>query len=364
MPPGLAGGPVTSKERRVGRVKVFVSGRHARRMPISYPALAPLFENRIERVAHPSEADMYVFAHGLDIRDCDPDVVTDWRARGRPVVLLSEEPFWDTIWNRRPLQRHRWFETRFGVLPVVQLNHQTSDIFDFAAIPYYLLTNHRFANAYAFHFGRNARVGPSEWRERFAARPIDVTFMFERRPEAFHSVSWPEGGLHGLCAWRTGLATAIKDRVVERLGRSWNNGISRFALADWHLDKLVRMADRARAFGAIENTHQRNYITEKFFDAFAIGSMPLYFADPAHRIHDFGLPRESWLNLDGLSVEDAADRVARQEWPPEFFEAYAEAQTMLADRFHDLRLWIEERHRLARATLAEFETVLVDRAAS
>jgi len=339
-------------------IRIFKSGAHAHRTPLSYPALAPLFADFVELVDSPAQADMYLFAHSLDVQDTSRELVEDWRQRRRPVVILSEEPFWDTIWGRRPLARERVLETRFGALPVIQLNHHTSDVFRFDRIPYYLLTDHRFATAYAARFDRNARLRPAEWRARFAARGVDVTFMFERRPEPHHAVRWPEGDIIGLCAWRTELAEACRAGTVERLGQSWQGGRTRFELDNWHLDKLTRLDGRSRIVAAIENTHQPGYITEKLFDAFACGAVPLYHASPGHRIHAFGLPEEAWINLHGLSPEQAAARVGDQQWTDAVFEAFAEAQARLARLFRDTGLWVAERRRLAGALRAELTGLL------
>lgn len=342
----------------MARIRIFSTGRHAHRMPVSYLALAPLLDGVVEHVARPAEADLYLFAHSLDVEDAPEAMVADWRVRRRPVVLLSEEPFWDTIWGRRPMCRRRSVETAFGALPLVQVNHQTSAVFAFDTIPYYLLTNHRFANTYTARFARNARLSPAEWRDSFAARSVEVSFMFERRPEPFHSVHWPEGALQGLCAWRTSLAEACTGDGVERLGQSWQGGPSRFELTNWYRDKMTRMDGRARLVGAIENTHQPQYITEKLFDAFANGGLPLYFAGPGHRLHDFGLPEAAWLNLHGMTPEAAAERVAGLRWTAEIFEAYALAQHRLAARFGDPEAWVGERDRLAQSLALELETIL------
>ncbi|MDK3020927.1 hypothetical protein QO033_24895 [Pseudodonghicola sp. IC7] len=327
-------------------------------MPLSYRALQPLFAATVESVARPDQADLYLFAHSLDVEQAPRALVEDWRRRRRPVVILSEEPFWDTIWGRRPLARQRWIDTGYGRLPVIQINHQTSAVFAFDRIPYYLLTNHRFASTYAARFARNAERSAADWRALFEARQIDLSFMFERRPEPHHAVAWPEAGLRGLCSWRTELAEACTVGRVERLGRSWQGGPSRFELENWYLDKMIRMDGRARIVGAIENTHQPQYITEKIFDAFANGALPLYVAGPGHRLREFGLPEPSWLNLWGLSPAGAADRIAGQRWTRELFEAYAEAQHRLAALFCDPALWVAERTRLADALQRELQAVL------
>ena len=339
-------------------IRIFRTGAHAHRTPLSYPALAPLFEGIVQPVARPDEADLYLFAHSLDVEDAPRALVEDWRQRRRPVVILSEEPFWDTIWGRRPTTRRRVIDTAWGALPVVQLNHATSGIFAFDRIPYYLLTDHRFANTYAARFARNAARAPEDWQAGFAARAVDVAFMFERRPEPHHALRWPEADIAGLCSWRTELAEACSAGTVERLGRSWQGGPSRFELENWHLDKMIRLDGRARCLAGIENTHHPAYVTEKIFDAFACGSLPLYAASPGHRIHGFGLPEGSWLNLWGLAPADAAARIEDLAWDRARFETFAEAQRVLAGLFGDPRIWVAERARLARALQAELTAVL------
>lgn len=344
-------------------IKIFKHGAHAQRTPLSYPALEPLFADIIELVDQPEQADLYVFAHSLDIAAAPRPLVEDWRIRRRPVALLSEEPFWDTIWGRRPLDRDRVIDTPHGPLPVIQINHHTSSVFRFDRIPYYLLTNHRFANTYAARFSRNAQLGPSDWQARFASRRADLIFMFERRPEPFHNMRWPQGEIIGLCAWRTDLAEACKTGKVERLGASWQGGPTRFELDDWYLDKMARLDGQTRLLAAFENTHQPDYITEKIFDAFACGALPLYFASPLHRIHGFSLPETSWINLHDLSIPDAVERIEKITFTPELFEAYTEAQQRLAALFCDADAWLSERQRLRRALKQEL-TLLLDTAAT
>ncbi len=343
-------------------IRVFKSGRHAHRTPLSYAALAPLFQADITLVDRPARADIYLFAHSLDVQDAPEDLVADWRARRRPVVILSEEPFWDTIWGRQPLARQIHVDTAFGTLPVIQLNHHTCNIFRFERIPYYLLTHHRFAAAYRWRFRRNAARSVADWRADFARREVDLTFMFERRPEPHHDVRWPGGGIIGLCAWRTELANACAGRstggVVERLGQSWQGGPVRQDLADWHMDKITRLDGRARAIGALENTHQPDYITEKFFDAFACGARPLYFAAPDHRVHDLGLPGAAWRNLYGLEPDAAAGLVMGDSRPgADFLDAWHLAQTRLAALFDDTGLMVRERERLKRAVVQELQVI-------
>jgi hypothetical protein len=345
-------------------IRVFKSGAHSNRTPLSYPALLPLFEGDLTLVDSPEQADLYVFAHSLDIFDAPRDLIDDWRRRQCPIVLLSEEPFWETIWARQPLAKYRLLASRWGPLPVHQVTHQTSDVFRFDRIPYYLLTNHRFAYAYAARFSRNAALSPAEWAERLRVAASDLTFVFERRPEPHHSLTWLEGDLIGLCAWRTEVAETTCRGRIKRLGHSWAADMpARQMLHDWHLDKLTTLDGQTRVMAAFENTHQPQYITEKIFDAFACGAVPAYFATPRHRIHDFELPSESWINLAGFKPEVAAERLDQIDWADPIFlrttcTAYAEAQRGLAELFTSVTIWQKERSRLAKALPAALAQIL------
>ena len=183
-------------------IRVYLSGRHSDRSPLSYPTLAPLFSSQIQMLSQPDGADVLMFSHNLDVEGMSQATYTYWNATKSPIVLLSEEPFWDTIWGKKPLHRDRKLTTPFGQVHVTQLNHHTSDIFNFDKIPYYLLTNLRFASAYAHRFRRNAAKRANDWQQDFAAYPVDVSFMAERRRESYHNVQFKKGGIIGLCAWR------------------------------------------------------------------------------------------------------------------------------------------------------------------
>lgn len=332
-------------------IRIYVTGRHAHRSPLSYPALGQLFVNDFQQVTDPADADLYVFAHISDIQEAPQNMIEDWRRRRRPVLLLSEEPFWDTIWGGQPLDPMLHVDTTFGTLPVHQLNHHTSNIFDFEHLPYYLLTNHRFANAYQYRFARNAARSLSDWQEALSRCPVDISFMFERRPESYHGVHWPQGDIIGLCAWRTELAQACQAPRIERLGHSWSKGQNRLTLTtDWHLDKLMRLDGRARLICAIENTHQPTYITEKFFDAFACGAVPVYFASAGHRLRGMGLPIESWVNLHGKSPQEAVQYIKDWLMHPASDQARSmqAAQATCLEIFKDPAIWQHERIQLRK----------------
>lgn len=343
-------------------IRIHLSGPHADRLPLSYPALAPLFTPHIRLLPGPDSADLLLFSHRLDIEAMSAAVYEHWRARDCPIVLLSEEPFWDTIWGKKPLQKTRNLTTKFGAVPVTQLNHHTSDIFNFDRIPYYLLTDLRFASAYAYRFRRNSNKRAADWQADFATYPVDTSFMAVRRDESYHNVRHNRGDIIGLCAWRSELALACKSGVIERLGqswdRSWNQGRGRFDLRDWHLDKLTKQDQRSQLFSALENTHQPNYLSEKLFDAFALGSRPFYFASSGHRAHDLGLPAEAWINLYDLPVAEAAQRLEAAPFDTAFFTAYVEAQQQLECLFTDTNIFMAERERLQTAVVRALTAIV------
>lgn len=337
-------------------IAVHLAGPHAIRSPLSYPALQPLWAGRLALESDPEKADLLVFAHFWDLAAAPLPLIEAWRRRRQRVLVLSEEPFWDSLWSPDPLARELVAETALGALPVVQLNHQTSRLFDFDRIPYVLLTDPACAARYARLFARNAAVPEAEWPARFAARPLAAAFMAEKRVEPFHDVAFPAADLIGLCRWRTRLALAMPGRV-ERSGIGWTPGPSRFELDDWHGDKIARLDGRARIVSAVENTHHPAYLTEKLFDAFACAARPAYWASPRHRIARLGLPAEAWVNLHGLAPDAAAAHLAGLDHGRAFAAAFRAAQATLAALFGDPAILAAERQRLAAALLAEIEAL-------
>lgn len=339
---------------RIGSALLQVAriGRHARRMPLSYPDLAPLWQDRVALTDDAACADLVLLAHPVDLMDLTrPEAAALDR---RTCALFSEEPFWDTLFSPDPLARRVVLRAaHLGGLAVHQVNHHRSAVFDFDRIPYFLLTEHRYAESYARLFSRNAALSAQDWLAAFANRPMQAAFMAERRPEAFHDLRLPGGDVTGLCAWRTRLAEAYRTGRVERLGASWHGGPTRFDLPDWHGDKIERLDGQTRFLSAVENTHQPAYLSEKLFDAFACGARPLYVASPWHRVHDLGLPAEAWVNLWGLDSAAAPVVIDAAAWDGGFAAAYAAAQASLAALFTDPAILAAERARLGAAVWDE-----------
>lgn len=337
--------------------RVYITGAHQHRQPFAYAALAPLWEGQIDLTTDPKDADLISIAHPHNLGDMT-EAAAGKVAQGTPTALISEEPFWDTLFSPDPLAHMVVLHAaHLGSAQVHQVNHHRSPIFDFARIPYFLLTDPGYIQRYGALFHRNAQLTAEDWAHAFANRPHDITFMAERRPEAFHDIDLPSGDITGLCAWRTRLAIGCITGRVQRLGASWGHGASRFDLSDWHSDKLAGLDGQTRILSGVENTHQPTYLSEKLFDAFACGARPIYYASPGHRVHDLahdiGLPSEAWINLWGQNSDAAPEAIDAAPWDAAFYSAYAQAQSALAALFTDAQAVASERARLGHALIAE-----------
>lgn len=354
-------GPDPAEALRV--IKIHAAGPRRHLQPLAYPALASLFTGTLDLVAEQAAADIIVFAHPRDLHNARSEMSGLLAARPQTrIVLLSEEPFWDTVGMIAPFQRYQSLKTPQGPLPFTFLNHHTSRLYDFAQIPYFLLTEPHFIARYAVRFRRNRGWSAADWALHFAETPLQAAFMAERRVSESLDVRFDQWDIAGLSLWRTQLAEAYRPApfqpgAVLRAGKGWAEGSAdRLALEDWHLDKLTVLDRKSRFVSAVENTHQSNYVSEKIFDAFAVGAVPLYFAAPGHHIHRI-LPA-GWLNLYGTTPQEACQRINELAFDDRFLREYAAIQATLADRFTTPALLAAERERLRGAVLAELHSVL------
>ena len=354
MQPALSAAPQAPAITRAAPLRIASLGPHAHRSPFGHAALAPLWEGAVTLTDDPGTADLILFAHPQD----PAHLPVPLPSRRIPVALLSEEPFWDTLFSPDPLARRIFLPAgRVGDIALHQVTHHRSPIFAFDQIPYDLLTEPGHLATYARLFARNAARSPADWQSAFAARRVQAAFMATRRPESFHDLQLAAGDITGLCAWRTRLAQDYQTGKVWRLGEGWHRGWKRAPprrlQPDWHRAKIARLDGQARIISGIENTHQPSYLTEKLFDAFACGARPLYFASPGHRLHDLGLPAAAWINLWGLDSASAAHAIDAALWDMDVCAAYAQAQTQLARMFTTPTLIAAERARLGQALLGE-----------
>ena len=161
----------------------------------------------------------------------------------------------------------------------------------------------------------------------------------------------------GLSVYRTKVAEAVSGPGVLRVGKGWDAGRPRQLLVDWHLDKLARLSGGTRLLGAYENVDQAEYISEKIFDAFAVGAMPLYHAGPTHRIAEL-VPDEARIDTAGLSIEDAAARIDDLTLETGHAAAWLDTCRGLFRLFGDLPAIRAERRRVADAAVRAVHTLL------
>ena len=329
-------------------IRVHAFGNYANRQPLAYPQIRAHCLGKIRVVETIAQADIVIVSHTKDLDTHSADL----KARLSPhqrLVLLSEEPFWDTVWGQAPQQRHLQVQTSAGALPVVQLNHQTSAIYDFDRIPYFLLTHHHFRTRYGLWFRHNAQLSAQDWRDHFRQRAGRAAFVMARRRSTRYEVPFC------LCNQRTDVAEACTSAV--RLGQGWGDQPPRQELPDWHLEKLLELDWRFGFVGAIENTLLPTYITEKIFDAWALGAFPLYLADAGHRVHDLARPG-SWVNLLDVPPADIPARLAGFDLTVERLEAYAAQQADMARLFGSEAPTWAELDRLRDVLALEFKTAL------
>jgi hypothetical protein len=104
----------------------------------------------------------------------------------------------------------------------------------------------------------------------------------------------------------------------------------------------------------LENTHSRNYITEKIFDAFAVVGIPIYYASASHRIHDI-VQDDAYLNIFGLDVPEAVKAIAAFAPGYAFARRYRDAQQELAKRFSSFETLLRERESIATKVIGALQ---------
>lgn len=337
-------------------IRVLPCGGFQNRNPLAY---AP-FRNRLAAdltlVDRPENADLLLISHHMDL-DLFGTELYETMARNRHLrlVLLSEEPFWDTGWAPDPFSRDQQYQSPHGPLAYRVLNHQTTRIYRAERIPYFLLTDPRYLAHYRPLLDRNAGLSVAQWLAHFRNAELDAAFMGEKRLAERDRIGFAEQDVWGLSWYRTRFTQLCDRGRVLRLGKGWVAGPPRQALPDWHSDKLDQLDLRCRYLGAFENTHQSDYVSEKIFDAFALGAVPLYFAAPSHAVQRLA-GSGGWLNFYATPPRAPAFDPRRAVTLAEA-EAYAAAQDRLARSFGDPAAVRADIDRICTALLTELKQV-------
>lgn len=320
-------------------IRVLLFGDFWNRQPLAYAPIRQRLAGQITFVDDPAQAQLVLFSHTQDLIRHDRQMA--YLLATHPhlrAVLLSEEPFWDTCWAPDPFARFQTWTQGPAPFGYGVLNHFTSAVYDTTSVPYFLLTDPRYIAHYRPYFDRNAGFAAADWLAIWREAALDAAFVAERRDAGRHEPDYPERKVWGLSVLRSRITRHCKGDHVLRLGKGWDDAPHRIELPDWHSDKLDRLDLKCRYVSAIENTHQANYVTEKIFDAFAVGGVPLYFAHGTHHVERY-VGKDSWINLDArLPLPNAPKSQpfdAKAAVGPGLANAYVATQNRLAGLFAD-----------------------------
>ncbi|WP_300319049.1 glycosyltransferase family 10 [Idiomarina sp.] len=331
------------------RKRVFLFGDHSHRTPLSYSDSQYPLTEYIEPVCDLKQADIVLTGNRVDfIRNAEE--IADWyRAKeGRQLYVISEEPYWDTMWDKEFTHAESVRNFAGKKIPFKRFNHVTSDIFKWQYLPYYITTDNTFFARYAALFARNAELTADDWLAHWQRCRYPSAFIAEKRDEERFNLSFPELDMHSDCVLRSQLASESLNQGGFVEGKGWfEDSVIRQELDDWHLDKITKLDMNARVVSAIENTHHVDYITEKLFDAYAVGGISVYSANPqTHSVWRL-VERDSLINLYGLNFEQARDVAFNFSPDRAFAEAYVKTQKRMAEVFSQPWLLWYERKRMA-----------------
>jgi len=333
-------------------IKYCLVGKHQHRTPLSYPAFHPYLPAGLIPVDLADNPDVLVFGYVQDFHESF-NLIQEARQHNEKlkVVVLSEEPFWDTLWSGDYTQRETERVINGASISYHAVNHTNSRVYEYRKIPYIVTTEDAFFARYSMLFRRNAACSERDFRRIWGRAAVNSAFYAESRLADKFAYAHPENDVQGLCQFRSRLAQLALEADPEKtvvVGKGWHTGAPRQKLPDWHLDKLAALDSQSHFISALENTHQPHYTTEKLFDAYACRGIPLYWASPNHSIKHW-LPMDSYINLYGQTPEEALETIQSFVDDQAFMEQYRAAQSELAERFGNAGHLAAERQRVAKA---------------
>lgn len=328
-------------------LKVMLYGKHSNRTPLSYRPYLTHCKDRVEFVDTAKDADLIMTGFNIDFSS-DTQALRKHKLENHNArhVVFSEEPLWDVVWSKGYKEQLRTIESKTGNIPYHFINHLNSNIFAFEKIPYFLTTSDKFFVRYGNYFRRNAKMSVSELMTHWSSVTTRAAFYAEIRENERYGIEIHKDDVYGLCLLRTSVAKNCKKGNIVRVGSGWPKAVKkRQALPDWHLDKLNALDEKTLIVSGLENTHQKHYITEKIFDAFAVNAIPVYFASPNHRIHEL-FPEGGFINIFGMTGEEAAQYIDNFVPDEDFAKQYLKSQKRMANLFSQPDLLVAERERL------------------
>lgn len=335
-------------------IKVYLMGSHAHRTPLSYPEYRKIFQQYVEYVEKPEFADLIILAYIRDTLENSEELALLLNSKSSTkLIVVSEEPLWDTTNSGDFTKKYNTYPVGNYEFNFTALNHLTSSIYDFNEIPYFITTSDEYYVRYSMLFKRNALMSSAELKTVWREASIRAAFFAEKRTLVKkYNVKYPDYDVYGLSIYRSQLAETYKGKGVKRVGQGWRTSFERQALADWHLDKLATLDRNSYMISALENTHQKNYISEKIFDAYATLGIPIYWASKNHAITRI-IDQKSFINLFDFEVNQATEVLKNFEKDNDFIDAYRATQTKLANILSSPKKYIDERMQLVERVLKE-----------
>lgn len=324
---------------------------------MSYPAYQKLFNQHFEFV-EAARARIFVFAMSFEVERfflSHPEFLSDLRSTS--VWLLSEEPLWDSTWNWQNRLDKAYSITVLGIPVVInQISHFVRSPFVALDVPYFLTTNDNFFLYYQLFFYKRMT------QPLLLRQPRRGIGLMEFRTDLRHDVLDEAGKLIGLSNYRVRLLQYLRHiGLFDAAGSGWSGPRMfperrRQEARDFHLQKLVMLESQYGFVFALENTLQLDYVTEKLFDALAVGGVPLYLANAGHEAFRF-VKQECVVNVTGLTFEEVAQNIVLLENVRE--DIVFEAVRHCAPLFDDFSLLEHVRgvvtQRIVNAILEEIE---------
>jgi hypothetical protein len=342
------------------KISIYLFGQFIKRIPLNYASYRPYFSQFFEIVDQPESADFLVCGFFGDIKT-NSELIAGVKRKNKNVqlVVLSEEPLWDTLWY------YRWERPIHDVIVEVNgknqkwsfhfVNHANSDVFDFYKLPYFITTENLYTQRYCQLLKLSSSLSSKEILKRWQRAKSKYSFVAEKRlRDAYHKED-RNSQLLGLSVYRTKVAMEVQQQRASTrcIGKGWESENARQSLADWHLNKLVTLSDDNFVVSAIENTVLDNYISEKPFDAISLGALPVYWANKSHRIHEF-IGSDSMLNIAGLDYKHAAKLILDFEPTICQAEALIQSRVSFLKRITRKNILAEERSLVAAKTYLHF----------
>lgn len=333
-------------------MKIHLVGSHSNRTPFAYDEYKYFFSKLFTYVDVPEDSDFLIFGF---VKDFEPniDIIVKCKERNPQlkIVVVSEEPLWDSLWSGDFFEKKQSKVLKGYKFDFLYLNHQNSDVFNFEKIPYFITTNNDYIVRYQMMFSRNSAMNEADIKSVWDNAIINTAFYAEFRDDEKYNAFFYDEGVFGLSNFRTKLATGYKRGNVLRVGSGWGAGNKRQALPDWHLDKLASLDMNCIYISAIENTHQKNYISEKLFDAYACLAIPLYFSTSHHKVKKI-ISSECFVRFDVNDLASENFSMKKFQFGIDLHE-YSKLQKNLKDLFFDCEALFSERKRVVNCLYAE-----------